>query len=391
MDPSAHVPQIIRYMGSKRNIVAKILPIIEKNLDDQRMFCDLFAGTNAISYAVKTSKNVGIITNDIQSYSVAISKALIENNRISTIPIEEAKEDLIENFEENKEFIEDKWDNTFIAHHQYRTKVLNDKPTSFEDFIKTSVSKLPFCLFTFYFSNVYFSSEQCKEIDSLRFAIENVNDKTKKNMYLTCLLYAISYGSSTYGHFAQPRSVSQEVKKIRKRSVVDLFFKKLKNLEVVDNKKENYCFNKDYKDLFLDKKFRSLDTGFIYMDPPYSTANFSRFYHVLETAVRYDYPHSQFKGRYREDRFKSDFCKRTKVKNEFRNVVQFAHENDAMLLISYLNSHLGLLPKKMILKLCREIYGRAKVVAFPDIRHQHSTMGNLSKNNVKEILILCKQ
>lgn len=395
MDPKLTINhlQVIRYMGSKRNILRRIVPIIHSNIDEKRLFFDMFAGTNSVSYALKTCNggNLGIITNDTQKYSYVIAKALIENNKIQQISLDEAKSDLMKNFESNMKFIKKTWSNRFIRNHQYRTKEDDDRKESFSDFIKKEISEILFCLFTFYFSDIYFSLQQCKEIDSLRFAIEQIEDETKKNIYLTCLLYAVSYGSSTFGHFAQPRRVTDEVLEIRNKSILILFLKKLNGLFIQKNNKESFCFNEDYKNLVNQQKFRRFKKkiGFVYIDPPYSEANYSRFYHILETLVRYDYPVNEYKGLYRDNRFKSGFCKPTKVEEEFRNVLQFAAAADAHAMISYINSGVGLLSKKKLVSLCKEIFGSNNVTVFPDISHIHSTLGNKTKNSVKEILILC--
>ena len=296
--------QIIRYMGSKRNIIDHVVKAIMKIHNDKKIFCDLMSGTNSVGYAIKTlkNKNIGIISNDSQIYSFVIAKTLIENNKIKYIPVNEAKEDLIKNFDKNLSLIEEKWDNKYILKNQYRTS--NSKNKTLD---KQGVC----CLFTFYFSKVFFSLKQCKEIDSLRYAIKNIKDKTKKNIYLTCLLYAVSYGSSSFGHFAQPRKITKEVLEIRKKPILNLFFKRLKNLKIGFNKCENICFNQDYKKLFLNKKFLQLSKNIttIYLDPPYSPANYSRFYHILETLIKYDYPKNEYKGLYRDKRFLSNFCK----------------------------------------------------------------------------------
>jgi len=395
MDPEINyrIPQILRYMGNKRSILNRIIPIIESNIDEKKMFFDVFAGTNSVGYAIKTTNggNIGVVTNDVQAYSYVISKALIENNAIHKIPLYEAQSDLMNNFKNNMNDISKTWSDAFIKNHQYRTH-LSDKEISFQQFIKKSITETPFCLFSFYFTNVYFSLEQCKEIDSLRFAIEQIKNPIKKNIYLICLLYAVSYGSSTFGHFAQPRKVTEEVLKIREKSISELFFKKLSELSIKKNNKKNFCFNEDYKTLFTRKEFKKLKNkiGFVYVDPPYSTANYSRFYHILETLVKYDYPENDYKGLYREDRFKSNFCKSRKVEEEFRAVFEFVKDIEAGMVVSYINSGLGLLPKERLVTLCEEYFGSKNVTTFPDIPHIHSTLGNRTKKHVKEVLILCR-
>ena len=76
------------------------------------------------------------------------------------------------------------------------------------------------------------------------------------------------------------------------------------------------------------KKYRKFikNTSLVYLDPPYSTENYSRYYHIAETLVNYDYPECRFKGCYRDDRFKSSFCRKSKAKNEFDNAVKLVSE-----------------------------------------------------------------
>ncbi len=375
--------QMVRYMGNKRNILSHVISAIMKIHDPEKIFCDLMAGTHSISYAIKTLKNhqIGIISNDSQICSFIIGKALIENNTLSTIEIEDAKKDLNSNFYKNSLALKSKWKDEFIKKNQYRT---HNKINLAQQFFH----KEPYCLFTFYFANIFFSLNQCNEIDSFRYAIEKIDDPIKKNIYLACLIYAVSYGSSSFGHFAQPRKVTSEVRRIRKRSIYELFFRKLKNLKINLNNKLNKCFNKDYKELFLDRDFLSMveNIGTIYLDPPYSPANYSRFYHVLETLIKYDYPNNEYKGLYRHNRFLSTFCKKTKVIESFEEVINFSFGIKANLVISYSNT--GLLTKKKIMNLCRKKY--STVWSEKDIHHIHSTQGNRKKNGVKELIIVAK-
>lgn len=69
-----------------------------------------------------------------------------------------------------------------------------------------------------------------------------------------------------------------------------------------------------------------------YLDPPYTIDHYSRFYHVLETLVAYDYPELEEKtfhgkkylmnGRYRNDRVQSNYCIPSKGKNEFSLLIK---------------------------------------------------------------------
>lgn len=376
--------QFIRYMGSKRGILDHIIPILLNERQSGKYVLDIMAGTHAIGYALKSSDSaIPVIANDCQSYSAVIGKALLENNTLTSITAEEAEKDLQDSFLKNKHAILSRWSIQHITKNQYRT-----------DISASNEAKLVFpqiyALFTFYFSGVYFSVSQAIELDSLRYAIDKIADENKKNVYLSCLLYAASYGSSSFGHFAQPRRVTKEVKKLQRRSIYTLFLKRLSFLQLTTSPVRNYVFNNTFDDLIMDKNFEVLkkSIGLVYLDPPYSSANYSRFYHLLETLIHYDFPENKHKGLYRNDRFISEFTKLSKVEDAFRKVIKFSYDLEANLVISYSNT--GLLTENKIKRLCKEYYTRPLAVrSHKKIHHLHSTQGNRKKNGVFELVITC--
>lgn len=68
-----------RYMGSKNKIIHDIWDIIGKY--EFNSFFDAFAGSNVVSYFLKT-KGKRVITNDFMAISHITSKAIIENSKI---------------------------------------------------------------------------------------------------------------------------------------------------------------------------------------------------------------------------------------------------------------------------------------------------------------------
>ena len=143
------------------------------------------------------------------------------------------------------------------------------------------------------------------------------------------------------------------------------------------------------------------------MDPPYTADNYSRFYHVLEVLVRYDYPTlatdaagQVLRGRYPEidGRFQSGFCRRADVEDEFRQVIRAAAHTGAKLIISY-SSPTGLLlkqyaktdpdcdPVSKLEALCGESYRRV-VTRRRDLMHSGQGDSNLK---IEELLVICRQ
>ena len=72
---------VTRYMGTKINLLDFLIPNITKELKKGDTVLDIMAGTNSIGYALKSKYR--IFSNDVQTYSYWIGKALIENNEIN--------------------------------------------------------------------------------------------------------------------------------------------------------------------------------------------------------------------------------------------------------------------------------------------------------------------
>lgn len=298
MKSNYHSKKTIRYMGNKNRLLDFIIPEIEKITSAGDVICDLMCGTCAISYALK-ERNV-IYSNDIQYYSYVIANALIENNQ-NKINSMEAKRDLEKDFDYNMKFQDEKF--------------------FFENYADT-----------------YFSKLQCKEIDSLRYAINSIKNNYKKNLYLTALMYSMSICQSTSGHFAQylPKNHKRLVS-IREKSIWKEFIKKSDDFsDLVLSNFDNKAFNLDYKELLKSPVFNKVDC--VYIDTPYTGEQYSRFYHILETVTLNDEPKLEYKGLYRDDRYRSNFSLRTKAKDEFVTMIKTLSKMQKKVVLSYSSS-----------------------------------------------------
>jgi hypothetical protein len=224
----------------------------------------------------------------------------------------------------------------FVRQSQTYPKVWSDEISA----RRSRPDLTPFMLCTAYFSNVYFGVRQCVEIDSLRFAIEQLASKRERTLALGALVATMSALGSTYaGHFAQPplantRALSvKTLPKIwdrRSQSVFHEFSVRIVNLAresqtcrhsvaLVDGPWERAL------ELVAAKYGRESVT--VYLDAPYKREEYSRYYHVLETIVLYNYPSSTGSGRVpskaQGERFASKFAtrSRSKVEGEFVNVI----------------------------------------------------------------------
>ncbi|GAJ99584.1 site-specific DNA-methyltransferase [Geomicrobium sp. JCM 19055] len=126
----------------------------------------------------------------------------------------------------------------------------------------------------------------------------------------------------------------------------------------------------------------------VYADPPYCFVHYSRFYHAIETLVRYDYPDVKYKGRYRSDRHQSPFCIRTKVESAFIELFKRVNKKNANLVLSYSNT--GMIELDELIKLAKNNFDKDYKIEVRIQDYMHSTMGRKEDKSrkVQEALIL---
>jgi adenine-specific DNA-methyltransferase len=207
-------------------------------------------------------------------------------------------------------------------------------PNSEVEARKLNPSMYPYCLFTAYFANVYFGIRQSIDIDSIRYAIDQLDD-SERTWALGALIATASAVGTTYAaHFAQPRLPPgkqvklrdfSEVQEQRSRSVLHEFSIRLLALgqQSEESNRPITAVEGPWR-VALDsvRTLREKEPVLVYVDAPYTREEYSRYYHVLETLVSYRYPSSVGIGRTPEKgigpamRFQSEFF----TKNETRVV-----------------------------------------------------------------------
>jgi adenine-specific DNA-methyltransferase len=333
-------------MGAKYKLLDFIVPHIHKNMKHGATFIDLMAGTHSIAYAVKQDFNT--VSNDIQRYSFIFGKALIENNQISRVD------------------------------QRYES-----------DFSDLNLEKEKESWLTLNYKDTYFSEIQLCEISSIRKRIATLNNEHLEAIYLVALSYAMSLCQSSTGHFAQYLPMGNpRTEYLRSLSISESFFSKCAELEIALSDKTSNVFNAE-SSLFL--KSTELENlapagSMVYLDPPYSPAQYSRYYHLLETVINNDQPNIAFKGLYRDDRFQSGFCSPRSAKNEFQTVIGESAKRGWNLLISYANS--GVVDIAVIMDLASLYYGNVEL-ATQD--YDHSTQGRGEVRSIKEVLVICTE
>lgn len=267
--------QNINYIGSKYSILdylnEKISPI---NTSD-KIFCDLFAGTNIVSVFFK-DKFKKIISNDIEYYSYVIARKYLSNN-ISVCS------NLIDE--------------------------LNFLPG------------IPGNIFNYYSNNgsserMYFSEENGKKIDAIRQKIEEwkITNQINEECYyylLTLLLESadkVANTASVYGAY---------LKQIKKTAEKTLIIKDNETL-VVDNQ-NNICYNENSNDLI-----KKISGDILYIDPPYNHRQYGSNYHILNAIAKYDFSIEPKGVVGLMDYNKSSYCSKVNAKNSFEDLIKNA-------------------------------------------------------------------
>ena len=385
VDPEI-IPHLLKYMGSKREILSLINDAIKELRVDSTCLCDLFSGTAIVTAAFLDHFNV--ISNDIQTYSGVFANLYASNME------ENLKQGFVVEIKTKaKEFV-DEW-HGFFPEYKFSYENINSYDGLLE--IENKQQKLinadfgkGFSLFAKNYSGTYWSYEQCVWIDSIRAVAEEYKGTAGYYAILCALIFAMSYTSQSTGHFAQYRDVTRsnvhDILLYRKRNLYSLFEKKLEeviHLRIPRNNHEITVKTLDYLDCL-----RIIpENTIVYADPPYSAVHYSRFYHVIETLVRYDHPHLEYKARYRDDRYQSPFDKRKEVADAFRLLFNAIDERRSHLVLSYSDN--GLLKYDELLEMGNQMLGNHYDISLKGKNHVHSKMGRADENRlyVNELLV----
>lgn len=337
----------MRFIGSKINLLEDIKEMVKENCPSATSFCDIFSGTTSVARFFK--KDFSIISNDLLHFSFILQKATIENNK--TPEFNNLKKDNIDApikfFNEFKPEIEDLKSEPFIFNN-YTPNHNHDRS--------------------------YFSKENALKIDFIRQKTEiwkDTNLITEQEYYylIACLIEAVPFVSNIAGTFGA------YLKHWDKRALKEI---ELKPLEIVDNKKKNKSYNKDSNILI-----KEIKGDVLYVDPPYNARQYLPNYHILETISKYDNPAIYGKTGLRPyAEVKSKYCIKSKVLNEFSNLIK--NTKSKYIIVSY--SSEGLMSEEEIKNVLTTngIKNTYKLKKISYRRYKH-IKGDV-KHNLKEFL-----
>lgn len=263
---------MIKYLGSKRQLLPWIIDTIQSQCPNVRSALDLFSGTGRVGRALKEN-GYSVESNDHNLFAYHLAHCYVETS------IEDIPSDFIK-----------------IIDH------LNSLPGK-EGFFTSN-----YCV-----KARFFHPKNGIKIDAIREEIENLDLGEKlRSVLLVSLMEAADRIDSTCGiQMAFLKSWAQ-----RAHKPLTLMLPKL-----LPKKAERY-----YRAHCLDalNAAEKIDCDVAYLDPPYNQHSYRSNYHIWETLVRFDNPNVYGLAQKRMDckTIKSEFNKKRTFKESLKKVLE---------------------------------------------------------------------
>lgn len=249
-----------RYTGSKYKLSEWISELIKNNCTGTS-FCDLFAGTAIMSQKM-LSQMKELYINDLLYSNEIIYYAFFLNEQYSKSVIDE-----------------------------YKNKYQSLNSDEIED-----------NYFSINFGEKYFSYNDAKLIGYIREEIEsNSNElsKKEKSILIASLLYSLDKSANTVGHYDAY---------IKGHKIADSFrFDLIEPYDVSNN--IVHIFREDANELI-----KEISCDIVYIDPPYNSRQYSRFYHIFENVALWKKPELYGVALKPKAENMSEYCKNSATK-----------------------------------------------------------------------------
>lgn len=271
-----------RYIGSKRQLTDWIFDNINKHTYNADTFCDIFAGTGIIS-----SRALGLYK------KIIINDFLYSNNIIY---------------------------NAFFANGVWNKDKIYGYLSLYN---RINAEDLPDNWFSVNYGDKYFAYDISKKIGYIRQDIENNKKELTYKEYcilLTTLIYNIDPLANTVGHF--DAYIKREITGRNNFILKPIDIKSYNNVSI---------YREDANELA-----KKIKADIVYIDPPYNSRQYSRFYHVYESLIKWDKPHLYGVALKPKAENMSEYC-RANALLYFKNLVNTINAN--FIVVSYNNTY----------------------------------------------------
>jgi adenine-specific DNA methylase len=255
----------MKYMGGKSRLLDLGLDeILTKHMISSRRFVDPFAGSAAVSHFVATECDIPVLAGDLQEYSRILAEAVI--TRTSEINPEESYSIArVAETEADGRFSSE--DNLWTRDRVLEARRVCDDP------------ELP--PLARHYGGHYFSPRQVFVLGRIRLLLDELPFSSRV-VALAALIQTASKCAASPGHTAQPfqptdRLVSH-IGKAWSQELCRVFGDKVAALATRFARVRGDARRSDVMNLVREVT----EDDLVFLDPPYSSVHYGRFYHVLE-------------------------------------------------------------------------------------------------------------
>lgn len=385
-------------MGTKRDLARTVAGIIDSARSGPVL--DVFSGMCSVGEALAGHRQIW--TNDIQVFAYEVATALFTSTdellkpvRMADIHFDEYNKHLSHITQQLSGSIDA--EEALFASRDFKSFEKNYMVL--RDTLKIEIGRLSngsFTLFTRLYADTFFGVRQAIQIDSILASLcrslegRQISNQQKRwaNIGLGRAMLRIANSTGHFAQFLKPKVQSYLVFiRQRKRDVWSEWLMAADEMSPAGDlhwRKGNRVFNEDSLKLIPTLKDMTDCPSVIYADPPYTDDQYSRYYHVLETLILYDYPTISGAGLYRTGRFKTPFSLKSQVIDAMENLISSVAECGADIVLSYPTNGLiyeaGGDPEMILRRYFRSV---ERLYASP---HSHSTFG-ASKGPAKSVAI----
>lgn len=270
-----------RYIGCKTKLIDWIFGLIEEHTHNVHSFCDIFAGTGVVAHRA------------LQKYERVVVNDFLYSNNVMYRAF----------------FAPTEWDETKVQ------AIINE-------FNAVNPHKLRDNYFSKNFGGKFFDADTAKIVGYIRERLQKMrHELTDKefSVLLASLIYSIDRRANTLGHF------DAYIKKPIFAQPFEMHMIDVEGYNAVEIHQED-----------ANQLARYINVDVTYLDPPYNSRQYSRFYHVYENLVQWKKPPLYGIALKPKEENMSDYC-RSSALIAFADLV--SHIQSRYLVVSYNNTY----------------------------------------------------
>lgn len=317
----------MKYMGSKRSMLLNGLgDAISQTLPGHQRFVDLFAGSAAVSWHVAHKFDIPVLAADLQQYSVVLAQSVLSRTSILPLNVFQRWKDRAEARVKNSDF--------FVAANSIQSRIGSANLAALSADAK-QLSAQATSAITAAYAGYYYSPLQALWLDALRASLPAKQEESA--VCLAALIWAASRCAAAPGHTAQPFKPNASAGKFLceawKRDVVTISAAAFDAIASLYSKRNGEFLKADANNLAPNLR----ETDLVFLDPPYSGVQYSRFYHVLETLASNSEIQVDGEGRYPPPHLRpqSDYSKQSASLSAFRDLLASLSRSGASAIVTF--------------------------------------------------------